>query len=158
MLIMTRRINETLNIGDDVTVTVLNVSGNQVRIGVDAPKDVPVDRSEIRARKVRELQRMKDLTVYDCTFERHGNTLHCEIAAESEAELNAYLQQQYPGIDMESLNVEISWSPDLILLVMSGLLDEADYATYHLLRRSLDAYDNKTPCALLCRDIHREAA
>jgi carbon storage regulator len=47
MLILTRRVNETLMVGDDVTVTVLSVSGNQVRIGVNAPRHVPVHREEI---------------------------------------------------------------------------------------------------------------
>lgn len=50
MLILTRRIGETLMVGDDVTVTVLGVKGNQVRIGVNAPKDVPVNREEIHNR------------------------------------------------------------------------------------------------------------
>ncbi|MDP2346742.1 MAG: carbon storage regulator CsrA [Gammaproteobacteria bacterium] len=50
MLILTRKIGETLMIGDDVTVTVLGVKGNQVRIGVNAPKDVPVHREEIHKR------------------------------------------------------------------------------------------------------------
>lgn len=56
MLILTRRIGETLNIGDDVQVTVLGIKGNQVRIGVNAPKDVPVHREEIyeRIKKERE--------------------------------------------------------------------------------------------------------
>ena len=47
MLILTRRIGETLMIGDDVTVTVLGVKGNQVRLGVNAPKNVAVHREEI---------------------------------------------------------------------------------------------------------------
>lgn len=54
MLILTRRINETLNIGDDVEVTVLGIKGNQVRIGINAPRDVPVHREEIYLRIKRE--------------------------------------------------------------------------------------------------------
>jgi len=58
MLILTRRVGETLMIGDDVTVTVLGVKGNQVRIGVNAPKDVSVHREEIyeRIKKEQQLQ------------------------------------------------------------------------------------------------------
>ena len=47
MLILTRRVGETLMVGDEVTVTVLGVKGNQVRLGVNAPKDVAVHREEI---------------------------------------------------------------------------------------------------------------
>lgn len=47
MLILTRRVQEAIMIGDNVTVTVLSVKGNQVRLGIDAPKDVEVHREEI---------------------------------------------------------------------------------------------------------------
>ena len=50
MLILTRRVGETLVIGDEVTVTVLGVRGNQVRLGVNAPKEVAVHRKEIYQR------------------------------------------------------------------------------------------------------------
>jgi carbon storage regulator len=53
MLILTRRVGESLMVGDEITVTVLGVKGNQIRIGVDAPKDVAVHREEI-------YQRIKD--------------------------------------------------------------------------------------------------
>lgn len=50
MLILTRRVGETLMIGDDITVTILGVKGNQVRVGVNAPRNVAVHREEIYER------------------------------------------------------------------------------------------------------------
>ena len=59
MLILTRRVGETLMVGDEVTVTVLGVKGNQVRLGVNAPKSVAVHREEIYKRIQDEEQQHK---------------------------------------------------------------------------------------------------
>ena len=50
MLILTRRVTESLMIGNDVTVTILGIKGNQVRVGVQAPRDLPVHREEVYVR------------------------------------------------------------------------------------------------------------
>ncbi|MHB8345980.1 MAG: carbon storage regulator CsrA [Acidiferrobacterales bacterium] len=61
MLILTRRIGETVKIGDTIDVMILGVKGNQVRIGVNAPKDVPVHREEIYSRIKEEQHQQNDL-------------------------------------------------------------------------------------------------
>jgi carbon storage regulator len=59
MLILTRRLGETIRIGPDIVVTVLGVNGQQVRLGIEAPKDVPVHREEVFARIQQEQKTTK---------------------------------------------------------------------------------------------------
>lgn len=61
MLILTRRIGEVLMVGDDVTITVLGVQGNQVRVGINAPKDIAVHREEIYLRIHKERCEMSEV-------------------------------------------------------------------------------------------------
>lgn len=62
MLILTRRVAETLVIGDDITVTVLGVKGSQVRLGITAPDDVSVHREEIYQQIERQVQSARNIT------------------------------------------------------------------------------------------------
>lgn len=72
MLILTRRVQEALMIGDDVTVTVLSVKGNQVRLGINAPRDVEVHREEIYHR-VKQAKAAQGHAAGDDDDELNGN-------------------------------------------------------------------------------------
>jgi carbon storage regulator len=59
MLILTRRVGETVVIGDQITVTVVDVKGNQIRLGIQAPKEIPVHREEVYVRLNEEKARQR---------------------------------------------------------------------------------------------------
>lgn len=60
MLILTRRVNETLMVGDDVSVTVLSIKGGQIRIGINAPREVGVHRQEVYERILQERNEVEE--------------------------------------------------------------------------------------------------
>ena len=78
MLILTRRVGETLMVGDEVTVTVLGVKGNQVRIGVNAPKEVAVHWEEIYQRIQKEREHKKGGSAHSYDDEGYGSTYESE--------------------------------------------------------------------------------
>lgn len=160
MLLLTRRPGETILIGDDIEVTVLESKGNQVRLGITAPKSVAVDRAEIRARKRAESEYLQQLYVYDCTFEcTDGRHVHTEIAAVSEADMAAHLRDLFPSINMDSLATEVSWSPDMLAHHQAGLLHPEDRETLMCLRRTIATCGNTPPCALIrSTEVREEAA
>lgn len=60
MLILTRKVNETLMVGDDVSVTVLGIKGGQIRIGINAPRDIGVHRQEVYEKILRERNKVEE--------------------------------------------------------------------------------------------------
>ena len=85
MLILTRRAGETLVIGNDINVRILSVKGGQVRIGVDAPKDVPVHREEIYQRIQREKEQQVDVSAADTESDDNiGNQILVQATTDNE--------------------------------------------------------------------------
>ncbi len=85
MLILTRRAGETLVIGNDINVRILSVKGGQVRIGVDAPKDVPVHREEIYQRIQREKEQQVDVSAADTESDDNiGNQILVQSTTDNE--------------------------------------------------------------------------
>lgn len=158
MLIMTRRPGEAICIRDDIEVTVLGVKGNQVRIGVNAPNNVQVDRAEIRERKNTEAARLQHLYVFDCHFIR-GNlqNIHTQIAAESERDMRAHLCNLFPDIQLNTLSFQIIWGPSMYR--ERHQLSGPDHETLLILRRTLAVHGNTPPCALIrSTEVREEAA
>ncbi|SEG15995.1 carbon storage regulator [Marinobacterium lutimaris] len=138
MLIFTRNVDEAFHIGDNAKVTVLGIKGNQVRIGVDAPKDTRVDRAEIRQRRLNEEAILRRVSVYQYAFDcTNGGSKLTEIAANCEEDALAYLHSQFRGIDPKSLMLDITWYPELLIKDDLGRLDPKQAATLTNLRDTL---------------------
>jgi carbon storage regulator len=102
MLVLTRRVGEDLRIGDDVTVHILGMQGNQVRIGIDAPKEVPVHREEI-------YQRIQDDKNQPINIQsiHEGDTVHCNYGNGTIAKKNIQRSQ----VQVRMKNGSKTWLP-----------------------------------------------
>ena len=110
MLILTRRTNETLMIGDDIKITVLNVKGNQVRIGIEAPNNVAVHREEIYQRIQHEKQHGQESRFGEDTpttdVHVHGEETYERTQHEQKGhkKVNKYKERYERAINKPSLN------------------------------------------------------
>jgi carbon storage regulator CsrA len=97
MLILSRRIGESIKIGDDITVVVLGVNGCQVRLGIEAPKDVAVDRTEIAERKATGLPAPKAEPAAPAAEQLYANRTEAEwrqLLADEAEEQQAWDQER----------------------------------------------------------------
>src|ERR1700744_2186642 len=108
MLILTRRAGEALRIGDDIEVMVMAVNGSQVRIGINAPRDVAVDREEIAERKRRDREVAGNGTLSHAHADRafKGDVASTEIAAEKikSAGKRLSLKSHANGTSLQTMN------------------------------------------------------
>lgn len=138
-LILTRRIGETLMIGNDVTVTIVAINGNQVRCAIKAPRDIIIDREEIRERRIEDQRRaeralIKGLHVIEFR-DNSGKTL-CHIAARTEAQALALFHSEFIGLTLADFTTHTAW--DYIMASYVGTRHERpiDAAIYDLLLQS----------------------
>lgn len=161
MLILTRRVGETLLIGDDVTVTVMSVKGNQVRIGVSAPRDTDVDREEIRGaklldqleqRQAAEAELIKGLYVIQVRTLATDEVL-LWIATEHDADhaldkdpaVLPLLRSACPGIQMDDITLTTIWAPDMVHYHATFLERPKEGAIYAALLADCKAYAQGSP-------------
>jgi len=145
MLILTRRIGETMMVGDDVKVTVLGVTGNQVRIGVNAPKDVAVHREEIFARIQKEREEVERTQVFDITGTISKDNLVSEtIAATDKGQATTLFMQMHPKANPDYLEYSCLWHPAGLALEETNRLDEAEAQILQRLKNCI-RYGDRLP-------------
>lgn len=147
MLTITRRAGQSICIGDDIRVTVLHMQGGQIRLGIDAPDDVIIDRDEIRELRNAENKLLRQLHVYGARFSRpDGSRVYTSVAAKSEGVARMLLHTEH----------DIVGDIDLITLLTPNMLDRERDGTLSIVgARTLSALRTTlragyfTPCTLM---------
>ncbi len=145
MLILTRRVGETLMIGDDVTVTVLSMKGNQIRLGVNAPKETTVHREEIHQRikeekavkEAKEAELIKGLYLFafrEIDTQKPLLWIATERSnlsgVEADAAILALFHSECHGYPLDEFYIELIWTPDMVFYHDTDLACEAENSIY----------------------------
>lgn len=151
-LVLSRRVGETIVIGEDITVTITGIKAGQVRFAINAPADIEVDRQEVRERKQQEqwaleAQLIKGLYVLE--FRDLAGTPLIWIAStksvDHDPDTLALFHSECHGYPLDSFTVHTVWDPHMVWYHGTELERDQEAAVYDALIAECKAYDPPAP-------------